>query len=161
MITLIPSSTPQDISMARDILALVADPVAAKARLDELDSALVRANNGIDAANQLYAAATAKMSAHEEAAHALAEKTAAFNEYNAARTRQLDELEASLTDRQKRQDAREEEQFAGLADREYKVQAREDAVKAREAATAQMEAVNKAKQADLDRRLAILKSAGA
>lgn len=161
MITLTPSSTPQDISMARDILALVSDPVAAKARLDELESMLVRANNGLDAANQLNAEAAAKMAAHDEAAHALAEKTTAFNDYNAARTRQLDELETSLMDRQRRQDAREEEQFAALADRESKAQAREDAVKSRETATAQMESSNKAKQADLDRRLAMVKAAGA
>lgn len=161
MITLTPSSTPQDISMARDIIALVGDPAAAKSRLAELESALVRANNGIDAANRLDAEATAKMAAHDEAAKALADKTAAFNDYNASRTKQLDDLDAALATRQKKHEDREKDNLAAMVDREAKVEAREDAVEARETAVAAMEASNKVKQADLDRRLALVKSAGA
>ena len=70
MITLTPNSTPDARSIALQILQLVTDPVAAKARLDELEALLDKANKVVAAADSVKAeqAAANRQIADREAA---------------------------------------------------------------------------------------------
>lgn len=160
MITLLPNASPQDLSLARDIIAMVTDPAAAKARMNELETMAEHAGTQVENATQLQKEVDAKIAANDAAAKDLSERTAAFAEYSANRGDQLTRMSDALSARQKALDSREADSIASITSREAAVQAREDSVKTRETAVAALEARNNAVKADLDRRMEIIKSAG-
>lgn len=150
MISLISTGSPAQTSDAYTLLAIIADPNAAKKRLDELVAEKKAALDMADQARQAQVdAEKLRASVANELAKAKSDSDG-FNASSAVRTRQLEDHEAVLSTRQQQIDDQEKSVVA----REGDVKGRETAVTEREQLLAAREETAK-KESD---RLAALKN---
>lgn len=141
MISLAPNSSPAETTSMFHLLAVIADPAAAKRRLEEL---FAEKQASLEAAEKASSDAAGADEAHAAASAKLAEAQAISHQFSAThetRSKQLSDHEQVLQDKQARLDSFE----ASLSEREAAVngdlKSREDAVSAREAEVGSRESV--------------------
>lgn len=159
MISLTDTGSPADTAAAHTLLQIIADPAAAKKRLDELAAEKQRSLDAMDSARKATADAVQK---HSVANAALAEVKRTKDDLH-ARSLGVDAKHAATVEKEKHI-AAELASFSSLktrhekdmANREAAVQAREDALAAREAAIAKLQIEVAAVKADTERKAAAI-----
>lgn len=133
MISLHPTGSPAETNAAYTLLAIIADPDAAKKRLDDLVAEKKAAH---EAANNAKASAEEAKSHHDGAAAKLAEAkriSGEFDRNHEARTQSLDDRHKTLVGTDERLKKFEAQTAAYEKEMVQTITAREDAVKIREA----------------------------
>lgn len=169
MISLTPNSTPAETSALFALLAVIADPTAAKARLDELVAEKLAALDAVAEADGKLKAAEAAEAAgndardkaalqHESGLVDIAEKTTELD----ARARKIALREAATSDMLATIGAKEVDltkQEADLTERAAAIVAREEEVVARETMAETLEAEAQALKTEYETKIAALKAA--
>lgn len=162
MITLMPTGSPAQTSDAYALLAVIADPDAAKKRLDELVAEKQAALDMKDKALQAQAdAEKLRASVANQLAKAKSDSDG-FNASSAVRTRQLEDHEAVLSTRQQQVDGHEKSVTAWEANvkgRETAVAEREQFLNAREEAATKLAAEAQTLKDTYEAKIAALHSA--
>lgn len=162
MISLTPTGSPAQTSDAYTLLAIIADPAAAKKRLDDLVAAARSAQETLDSAR---AATKEAEDSKAAAAVSLGEATRLRDVMDAeheVRTKQFTDHEAFLTTKQTQieaYDAKVIERESGLAAREAAVSARETSVTNRESLARQLSTEAKALKDEYEGKTAALHAA--
>lgn len=163
MISLHSTGSPAETSAAYTLLAIIADPAAAKKRLDEIVAekktsleAMENARKLTEEASQTHSDATAKLAEAKRVSDA-------FNADHQVRIKQLDERheflvakDARLTTYEAKVAAREKALGEPLAARERDISAREAKIEKREAAVSEAVANAQAVKDSYERKIAAL-----
>lgn len=165
MISLLPSSPASDTNGAFAIIALIADPVASKARLDELVAQAKANEESLAAANEAQKAAAADRAKAKDtldSANQVLSNLVATNRARAerltAREADLGDASAALRDRAAALDLAEKNSQQDLGARETAVAARETEVEALITKASVDAAAAATARAELERKLSQLKA---
>jgi chromosome segregation ATPase len=162
MFSLTPTGTPADTANAYALLAVIADPVASKQRLDELSAekqaALDATKAAQDAQAELVTQRAAVQAQYDEATKIRDD----FDLTASARTKALDDREAQLAAVQETNANHNDDLTAresALSEREAAVKAAEADVATRETAVAKLETDTQALRADYEQKVSALHEA--
>ena len=154
-----------DSSTVFSLLAAIADPVAAKAALQEITDASTTYQQNVEKFNQQMQQENIDLAAQKlEVNTALAEVTQIrdnFNRTSTIKTKELSDLSDSLAARQASIDATAaalSAKAADLSSREQLVSARETSVSAREDAVTQLNTIAQAMKDDYTNKIAALQA---
>lgn len=162
MISLMPTAGPTQTADAYALLAIIADPDAAKKRLDELVAEKQAALDMADKASQAQADAEKLRASVANQLAQVKSDADTFNASSAVRTRQLEDHEAVLSTRQQQIDGHEKSVTAWEANvkgRETAVTEREQFLTAREEAATKLAAESQVLKDTYEAKIAALQSA--
>lgn len=166
MISLLPTGSPAQTSDAYALLAIIADPAAAKKRLEELVAEKQAAQEAMEATRAATKRATDDRTAAEKALAETKKRGAAIDAEHAIKVKTLDERhdylvakDKRLTDYEATVAAREKELGEPMIARENVVSAREEAAQKREDELHTREVAALQMKEDYERKVAAIKDA--